>query len=111
MKFKTDLQSLDMAQSKTVEDMQAKVYRLLGETPPNGPDFARSVKRMMGREEAWNKWKNNGCPRYGDVHDDVCTLLCAAWPRRLRRLRKLCLGLGRGAAAGGRRGGWGTSYR
>ena len=64
VKFKTDLQSLDSAQSKTVEDMQTKVYRLLGETPPNGPDFARSVKRMLGREEAWNKWKNDGCPRY-----------------------------------------------
>ena len=71
VKFKTDLQSLDLAQSKTVDDMQTKVYRLLGETPPNGPDFAKSVKRMLGREEAWNKWKNDGCPRYCHVHDDV----------------------------------------
>ena len=57
--------------------MQSKVYRLLGETPPNGAEFAKSVKRILGREEAWNRyfpktticdawmpfrWKNDGCP-------------------------------------------------
>ena len=60
--------------------MQSKVYRLLGETPPNGGEFAKSVKRILGREEAWNRyfpktlssniydawklfrWKNDGCP-------------------------------------------------
>jgi THO complex subunit 1 len=62
VKFKTDSQSLDSAQTKCVEEMQGKVYRLLGETPPNGPEFAMSVKRILVREEAWNKWKNDGCP-------------------------------------------------
>ena len=42
--------------------MQSKVYRLLGETPPNGSEFAKSVKRILGMEEAWNRWKNDGCP-------------------------------------------------
>ena len=58
--------------------MQGKVYRLLGETPPNGGEFAKAVKRILGREEAWNRyfsktinifdaqipfrWKNDGCP-------------------------------------------------
>ena len=36
--------------------MQSKVYRLLGETPPNGGEFAKSVKRILGREEAWNRY-------------------------------------------------------
>ena len=71
VKFKTDLQFLDLAQSKTVDEMQTKVYRLLGETLPNWPDFTKSVMRMLGREEAWNKWKNDGCPRYAHLHDDV----------------------------------------
>ena len=50
---------------------------MLGETPPNGGEFAKSVKRILGREEAWNRyfqktnicdapmpfrWKNDGCP-------------------------------------------------
>jgi len=62
VKFKTDTQTLDTSQTKCVEEMQSKVYRLLGETPPNGPEFAKSVKRILGREEAWNRWKNDGCP-------------------------------------------------
>ena len=61
MKFKTDtqvrkkeiqvhkwlkfyFQTLDTSQTKCVEEMQSKVYRLLGETPPNGAEFAKSVK-------------------------------------------------------------------
>lgn len=62
VKFKTDTQTLDTSQTKCVEEMQSKVYRLLGETPPNGGEFAKSVKRILGREEAWNRWKNDGCP-------------------------------------------------
>jgi len=62
VKFKTDSQTLDSAQTKWVDETQTKVYRLLGETPPNGADFARSVKRILQREETWNKWKNDGCP-------------------------------------------------
>ena len=71
VKFKTDLQCRDLAQSKTVDVMQTKVYRLLGETLPNWPDFAKSVMRMLGIEEAWNRRKIDGCPRYAHLHDDL----------------------------------------
>ena len=53
---KPHFQTLDTSQTKCVEEMQGKVYRLLGETPPNGGEFAKSVKRILGREEAWNRY-------------------------------------------------------
>ena len=56
LKYQFNRQTLDTSQTKCVEEMQSKVYRLLGETPPNGPEFAKSVKRILGREEAWNRY-------------------------------------------------------
>ena len=56
LKCQFNRQTLDTSQTKCVEEMQSKVYRLLGETPPNGPEFAKSVKRILGREEAWNRY-------------------------------------------------------
>ena len=38
--------------------------RLLEETPPNGPDFASSVRALLRREQQWNAWKNEGCPKF-----------------------------------------------
>jgi len=71
VKFKTDLHTLDSAQTKLVEEMAGKVHRLLGETPPNGAEFAKSVKRLLGREEAWNRWKNDGCPSLAKKMDEA----------------------------------------
>ena len=29
------------------------------------------MKRLLGREEAWNKWKNDGCPSFAKKLDEV----------------------------------------
>ena len=62
VKFKTDAQALSSDQDKWIGETSKKIYRLLEETPPLGPEFARSVKRILHREEHWNRWKNEGCP-------------------------------------------------
>merc|ERR1719397_1640974 len=130
VKFKTDTQTLDTSQTKCVEEMQSKVYRLLGETPPNGGEFAKSVKRILGREEAWNRWKNDGCPSLSKKVEESGGSSSAkigeggssrrlgtggrmmgvpASPRRWRRVEEVVLPrLGRVEAAGGERGSWGT---
>lgn len=41
-----------------------QVYTLLSETPPNGENFAETVKNILKREEHWNAWKNYGCPPF-----------------------------------------------
>jgi len=71
VKFKKDSETLDSAQTKWLEETQTKVYKLLGETPPNGLDFARSVKKILQREETWNKWKNDGCPSLAKKMDET----------------------------------------
>jgi len=48
-----------------LDEYRGKIYRLLDETPPNGKEFSRSVKHILGREEFWNNWKNEGCPALG----------------------------------------------
>jgi len=64
VKFKTDAQTLDNSQTKWMEETEKKIYKLLGETPPNGQEFSKSVKHILHREEHWNKWKNEGCPSF-----------------------------------------------
>ena len=64
VKFKTDAQTLDSSQTKWMEETEKKIYKLLGETPPNGQEFSKSVKHILHREEHWNKWKNEGCPSF-----------------------------------------------
>jgi len=62
VKFKTDAQALSSDQDKWIGETTRKIYKLLEETPPLGREFARSVKRILHREEHWNRWKNEGCP-------------------------------------------------
>ena len=62
VKFKTDAQALSSDQDKWIGENTRKIYKLLEETPPLDPEFARSVKRILHREEHWNRWKNEGCP-------------------------------------------------
>jgi len=64
VKFKTDVQTLDSSQTKWIEENKSKIFKLLAETPPNGPEFSKSVKHILHREEHWNKWKNEGCPSF-----------------------------------------------
>ena len=62
VKFKTDSQALNSEQEKWTNETTKKIYKLLEETPPDGKEFAKSVKHILRREEHWNKWKNEGCP-------------------------------------------------
>lgn len=63
VKFKTDNQALSSDQDKWIGENTKKIYKQLEETPPNGPEFAKAVKHILHREEHWNKWKNEGCPK------------------------------------------------
>jgi len=62
VKFKSDNQTLSGDQDRWVGETTKKIYKLLEETPPNGPEFAKSVRHILRREDHWNKWKNEGCP-------------------------------------------------
>jgi len=64
VKFKTDAQTLESSQTKWIEETKGKIFKLLGETPPNGSEFSKSVRHILHREEHWNKWKNEGCPSF-----------------------------------------------
>ena len=33
-------------------------------TPPNGPEFAAVLRRMLVREANWNNWKVASCPKF-----------------------------------------------
>jgi len=64
VKFKTESQVLGSDQTKWIEEVTTRIYKLLAETPPNGAEFSESVKHILHREEHWNAWKNDGCPSF-----------------------------------------------
>ena len=74
VKFKTDNQALSSDQDKWIGETTRKIYKQLEETPPNGGEFAKSVKHILHREEHWNKWKNEGCPKIDSEKIETKTL-------------------------------------
>lgn len=60
----SDTDVLTDEQSKWVKKATEQVYDLIKETPPNGAQFAKSVKHILQREEQWISWKNEGCPSF-----------------------------------------------
>lgn len=56
-----DVQNLTAAQIEYIKETEIKIYRLIEETPSNGPKFAEAVRHMLKREDLWNTWKNEGC--------------------------------------------------
>ncbi|CAB3259626.1 unnamed protein product [Arctia plantaginis] len=64
VKFKMESQELKSDQLEWVKETSSLVYKLLGETPPHGKQFAECVKHILKREEHWNSWKNDGCPEF-----------------------------------------------
>ncbi|XP_015518001.1 THO complex subunit 1 isoform X1 [Neodiprion pinetum] len=64
VKFKAETHELKPDQVEWVKTTTDQVYLLLSETPPNGSDFAETVKNILKREEHWNAWKNHGCPPF-----------------------------------------------
>lgn len=67
VKFKTTQQVLTDSQSNWVKEITDRVYAILSETPPNGKQFAASVKHILMREENWISWKNESCPSFARV--------------------------------------------
>jgi THO complex subunit 1 len=61
VKFKSDKDQLNTSQQEWVQETEALIYKLIGETPPNGKEFVESVKHLLKREEMWNSWKNDSC--------------------------------------------------
>lgn len=64
VRFKTPTQVLTEEQVAWIKAATSRVYQLLKETPPNGDKFSQDVKRILSREDIWNKWKNEGCPNF-----------------------------------------------
>lgn len=64
VKFKSAGQILVESQTSWVKEMTKKVYGLLEETPPQGPEFAAYVRHILKREDHWVVWKNDGCPSF-----------------------------------------------
>ncbi|KPJ12360.1 THO complex subunit 1 [Papilio machaon] len=62
--FAKEAQELKSVQVDWIKETTAMIYRLLGETPPDGKKFAECVKCILHREEYWNSWKNDGCPEF-----------------------------------------------
>lgn len=71
VKFKSENDKLSSSQEEWVRETEGTVYKLLNDTPPNGKEFAKSIKHILKREELWNNWKNEGCKEITrpDGHD------------------------------------------
>ncbi|XP_012262168.2 THO complex subunit 1 [Athalia rosae] len=64
VRFKAESHELKPDQVEWVKATTDQVYSLLAETPPNGSNFAETVRNILKREEHWNAWKNYGCPPF-----------------------------------------------
>ncbi|XP_072267444.1 THO complex subunit 1 [Pyxicephalus adspersus] len=64
VKFKSSNYVLLDEQSLWIEDTTKLVHQLLCETPPDGEKFSKMVEHILGTEENWNSWKNEGCPSF-----------------------------------------------
>jgi len=69
VKFKTESLTLTQAQSDFIKETEAKIYKLLEETPPQGKKFTKTVQHMLQREEIWNNWKNEGCKDFNKAEN------------------------------------------
>ena len=57
----SDSDILTSGQTEWLVETEVTIYKLLGETPPQGKRFSETVKHVLKREEMWNNWKNDGC--------------------------------------------------
>ncbi|XP_068594125.1 THO complex subunit 1 [Cebidichthys violaceus] len=64
VKFKSSGCVLNDDQTTWIEDTTKLVFQLLKEIPPDGDKFATMVEHILGTEENWNGWKNEGCPSF-----------------------------------------------
>lgn len=71
VKFKQETFLLSEDQSNWIKETTELIYKLLGETPPNGIKFGKDVEKILKREEYWNNWKNEGCPDFKKVEEEI----------------------------------------
>eukprot|EP00066_Takifugu_rubripes_P008884 XP_003975419.1 PREDICTED: THO complex subunit 1 [Takifugu rubripes] len=64
VKFKSSGSVLNDDQAAWIEETSKLAYQLLREIPPDGDKFATMVEHILGTEENWNSWKNEGCPSF-----------------------------------------------
>ncbi|KAH3695458.1 THO complex subunit 1-like [Dreissena polymorpha] len=84
VKFKTPAQTLTDEQTSWIKASTERIYQLVRETPPDGETFVKTVEHILGREEQWNSWKNEGCPDFEKKLAEGETL---KKPRRAKRRR------------------------
>uniref|UniRef100_A0A7E4V766 THO complex subunit 1 n=1 Tax=Panagrellus redivivus TaxID=6233 RepID=A0A7E4V766_PANRE len=62
VKFRDHSLTLTDDQSKYINEVNDKCYKLLKDTFPRGWHFSEFVKKIISREKVWSTWKNEGCP-------------------------------------------------
>jgi len=62
VKFRDSTLFLLEDQSKYINEITDKCYKLLRDTFPRGFQFGEFVKKLLNREKVWSSWKNEGCP-------------------------------------------------
>ncbi|ELU18757.1 hypothetical protein CAPTEDRAFT_184685 [Capitella teleta] len=73
VKFKSPAQTLSEDQTTFIKDIRERILKMLQETPPDGPKFAKTIEHILAREEYWNRWKNEGCQSYvRQLSEDDC---------------------------------------
>lgn len=61
VKFKSESHVLTNEQKEAIQELTAKVYDQISNTPPDGSYMRVVIKQIMEREENWSNWKNDGC--------------------------------------------------
>uniref|UniRef100_A0A914WID7 THO complex subunit 1 n=1 Tax=Plectus sambesii TaxID=2011161 RepID=A0A914WID7_9BILA len=93
VKFKDKkVHSLADEQTRWIEDMAEKCYKLLRETHPDGARFAQAVKHIMDREKHWSEWKNQGCPDFTSMTDKEKMQMFKKRPKQRYDPNKIDLG-------------------
>ena len=70
-------------QQGEAEDLEKLIYAELERTPENGAQFAKTMRRVMQREDQWAQWKADGATSF---ERDPGQVLSHQRPRKRRRL-------------------------
>ncbi|KAG1649726.1 THO complex subunit 1 [Nymphon striatum] len=86
VKFKSEkkLVLLD-EQNNWISSTEQKIFKLIEETPPDGTNFSKCVKHILDREEHWNNWKNEGCPKFDPPAESKKVEVDAKKPAKKKR--------------------------
>lgn len=70
-------------QQGEAEDLEKLIYAELERTPENGAQFAKTMRRVMQREDQWAQWKSDGATSF---ERDPGQVLSHQRPRKRQRL-------------------------